>query len=251
MAMNIFRLIGDRGRDLSILLMIKRLRKERNGTDVSIKTQEFFCIVYLTRYLDLFTTFYSLYNYVLKILYITSSLYILHLLHSPSADLRQTLKKNEDISRRSFVLVPPAIVAFVCTVIENSPYFDVLEYFWAFSVILEAWAMIPQVLIIHRKRCAVDKGIRLYCFFQFCHRFFYILNWIYRSYHEPFYQHHFLVYSFGVIHCLLIVLPWVWKYFDIDPFQLLERPSSVTRSLDRDNDTESGPLIYHLIVDSE
>ncbi len=248
MSMNIFRIIGDAGRDLSILLMLYKLHKQQNGTDVSIKTQEFFSVVYLTRYLDIFVTYYSFYNSSMKILYITSSLYIVHTLHVPSGNLRYTLADaNQDISRRSFVLVPPAVIAILTTIFDHHyVYHGVLNYLWSFSIILEAWAMIPQLLIIHRKRCAVDNGIRFYCLFQFIHRFFYILNWIYRSYTERFYQHYFLVYIFGCIHCLLISLPWVWKHFDMDPFHLGTTPSTHSSQVDE----ERGPLIYHLLVDS-
>ncbi len=248
--MNIFRFIGDAGRDLSILLMLYRLYKRQNGVDVSIKTQEFFFIVYLTRYLDIFVTYYSFYNSSMKILYITASLYIVHILHVPSGNLRYTLvDANQDISRRSFVLVPPAIVALLTTnnIFYPTYHVSVLGYLWTFSISLEAWAMIPQLLIIHRKQCAVDSGISFYCLFQFSHRFFYILNWVYRSYTEPYYQHNFLVYIFGCIHCVLISLPWVWKHYDIDPFHL----ATTSNTASSEGDEERGPLIYHLLVDRD
>ena len=42
-----------------------------------------------------------------------------------------------------------------------------------------------------------------YILFMGAYRAFYILNWIYRSYHEPMYQHHFVVYFCGVLQTVL------------------------------------------------
>ena len=45
----------------------------------SIRTQELYLIVFVTRYLDLFTTYYSLYNSLMKILYISATSYIVYM----------------------------------------------------------------------------------------------------------------------------------------------------------------------------
>eukprot|EP00957_Ditylum_brightwellii_P163152 12422834-Ditylum_brightwellii.AAC.1 len=114
MTLTALRLISDTARILSVLLMIRRLRFKRNGNNVSIKTQEFFCIVYLTRYSADSADFdlnYSLYNAFIIIFCITSSIYILYL--SDNVRYNAPLNKNEDISRHSFILVPSAIAAYV------------------------------------------------------------------------------------------------------------------------------------------
>lgn len=47
---------------------------------VSLKTQELFLIVFCCRYLDLFFRFISLYNSVMKILYIAATAAIVHMI---------------------------------------------------------------------------------------------------------------------------------------------------------------------------
>jgi hypothetical protein len=70
------RLCGDLSHVISILILILRLRVSRSALGVSVKTQELFLLVFLTRYLDLFTTFYSLYNSLMKVAYIMATSYI-------------------------------------------------------------------------------------------------------------------------------------------------------------------------------
>lgn len=49
-------------------------------TGLSFKTQALYVTVFLTRYLDLFYDFVSLYNTLMKIFFITSSCYVLYLM---------------------------------------------------------------------------------------------------------------------------------------------------------------------------
>jgi hypothetical protein len=60
---------------------------------ISFKTQLLYAIVFCTRYVDLLTSFVSLYNSVMKVFFIASSLYIVFLIkfkfratHDPSID---------------------------------------------------------------------------------------------------------------------------------------------------------------------
>ena len=57
-----------------------RLRVSKSAVGISLKTQELFLIVFVTRYLDLFTTFYSVYNSVMKIAYIASTALIIYMI---------------------------------------------------------------------------------------------------------------------------------------------------------------------------
>ena len=57
----------------SIIILLLRLQVAKNANGVSLKTQELFLIVFCTRYLDLLIRYISLYNSVMKILYIGST----------------------------------------------------------------------------------------------------------------------------------------------------------------------------------
>lgn len=48
---------------------------------ISFKTQALYVAVFITRYIEMFTTWISLYNFVMKVFFIGSSCYILYLMH--------------------------------------------------------------------------------------------------------------------------------------------------------------------------
>jgi ER lumen protein retaining receptor len=122
--LNIFRLGGDFAHVASILLLILRLRVSKNAVGISMKTQELYLLVFLTRYLDLFTMYYSLYNTLMKIMYITATAYILYMVRTT-----EPFKTNYDQSQDSFLhwkfaVAPCAVLALVTSVYEG---FDVTE----------------------------------------------------------------------------------------------------------------------------
>ena len=67
------RLAGDFSHVISILVLLLRLRVSRSALGISLKTQELFLVVFLTRYVDLFTSFYGVYNSFMKVAYIAST----------------------------------------------------------------------------------------------------------------------------------------------------------------------------------
>lgn len=78
--MNIFRFIADSLHLLSFIILISKIRNTRNCLGLSYRTQEIYLVVFLTRYWDLFLYFISLYNTTMKILYISSTLFIIFLM---------------------------------------------------------------------------------------------------------------------------------------------------------------------------
>jgi ER lumen protein retaining receptor len=112
--MNIFRLAGDMCHVLSIVVLILHLRVSKNAIGVSLKTQELHLIVFVTRYLDLFTTFISYYNSVMKILYISATAYIIYTIRG-----KEPYKSNFDETGDSFLhyrfAVAPCVVLAVLT----------------------------------------------------------------------------------------------------------------------------------------
>jgi ER lumen protein retaining receptor len=128
--MNIFRLAGDMFHVVSILLLLLRLRVAKNAVGISMKTQEMYLIVFVARYLDLFTTFYSVYNSVMKVLYITTTAYILYMVRAT-----EPFKTNYDAVQDSFLhwrfaVAPCAVVAVLTSLYQG---FDLLEVMTAES----------------------------------------------------------------------------------------------------------------------
>ena len=60
--MNLFRLCGDVSHVVSIVVLALRLNATKSAVGISLKTQELYLIVFVSRYADLFSHFYSYYN---------------------------------------------------------------------------------------------------------------------------------------------------------------------------------------------
>jgi len=75
---------------------------------ISGKSQIMFAMVFTSRYLDLFTSFVSLYNSVMKIFFIVSSYATIYLMYSK---FRATYDHSHDSFRVEFLVVPMAGLA--------------------------------------------------------------------------------------------------------------------------------------------
>lgn len=124
--MNIFRLAGDISHVLSIVILLLRLRVTRNANGISMKTQELYLAVFVTRYLDLFTTYYSLYNSVMKVLYISATAYIIYMVRSTEPFKSQYDRAQDSFLHWKFAVIPCAILGIITNIMEG---FDLLEVF--------------------------------------------------------------------------------------------------------------------------
>jgi len=200
--MNIFRLAGDMSHVFSIIVLLLRLRVAKNAHGISCRTHELFLCVFVTRYLDLFTTYYSFYNSAMNILYICSTALVIYMIKF-SKPISSTYDKAQDTFRHwIFAVAPCGVIAFITHLFGNGFKINIIELLWTFSIYLESIAILPQLILLQRYR-EVENLTGNYIFFMGAYRGLYILNWIYRSYHEAFYHHHFVVYFCGVLQTLL------------------------------------------------
>lgn len=65
---------------LSFVIILYKLITQRNCKGVSLKTQEIYLVVFCARYMDLFMYFINLYNTVMKIAFISSTILIIYLM---------------------------------------------------------------------------------------------------------------------------------------------------------------------------
>jgi ER lumen protein retaining receptor len=170
---------------------------------ISVRTHELFLLVFVTRYLDLFTSFYSIYNSVMKVLYILSTASIIYTIRYQEP-IKSTYDKAQDTFLHwKFAAAPCAVVAVITHLIGTGfKSIDALELLWTFSIYLEAIAILPQLIVLQRYR-EVENLTGNYIFFMGAYRALYIANWIYRAYNEKGYTHHWVVYCCGVLQTLL------------------------------------------------
>lgn len=177
--MNIFRLAGDLSHLLAIIVLLLKIWKTRSCAGISGKTQILFTIVYLTRYLDLVTTYISLYNSLMKLVFLLASGATVYMMY---VKFKATYDHNHDSFRIEFLLAPAAVLALL---INHE--FTVMEILWTFSIYLEAVAILPQLFLVS-KTGEAETITSHYLFALGSYRALYLLNWIYRYYSETHYD---------------------------------------------------------------
>jgi len=177
--MNLFRLIGDLSHLSAILLLLWKVWKTRSCAGISGKSQILFALVFVTRYLDLVTSFVSLYNTFMKTIFIVATVATCYLI---LMKFKATYDANHDSFRVEFLIVPVAGLA----VLVNHD-LSVMEVLWTFSIYLESVAILPQLFLIS-KTGEAESITSHYLFALGSYRALYILNWIYRFYFEGFFD---------------------------------------------------------------
>ena len=155
--------------------------------------------MFVTRYIDLLTHFVSLYNTVMKLLYLAFSGAIVYLIR-----FREPYKSTNDKSQDTFVHTKFAILPCAILAIIFNERFEVLEILWTFSIYLEAVAIVPQLILLQRYG-EVENLTSNYVVLLGAYRGFYILNWIYRAAVESTYHTIWLMLIAGMVQTALYV----------------------------------------------
>jgi ER lumen protein retaining receptor len=194
--MNIFRFAGDMSHLFSILVVLLKMHSIKSCAGISLKTQELYVIVFVTRYLDLFSDFISLYNSVMKIIFLASSISIVYYMRQHKV-VKQTYDKQHDTFRHYLLVIPCFLLALVLHV-----KFTFKEVMWTFSIYLEAVAIIPQLVMIQKTK-NVDNLTGNYVFFLGAYRGLYLLNWIYRYFTDKHLQKRAITWGSGIVQTLI------------------------------------------------
>ncbi|XP_069825003.1 ER lumen protein-retaining receptor 3 [Dendropsophus ebraccatus] len=177
--MNVFRILGDLSHLLAMIILLMKMWKTKSCAGISGKSQLLFAVVFTTRYLDLLTTFISVYNTVMKVIFLLSAYVTIYLIYMK---FRKTYDSENDTFRLEFLLVPVIGLSFL----ENYE-FTPLEILWTFSIYLESVAILPQLFMIS-KTGEAESITTHYLFFLGLYRMLYLANWIWRYHTEKFYD---------------------------------------------------------------
>ncbi|CAH8638994.1 unnamed protein product [Heterobilharzia americana] len=175
--MNIFRLLGDFSHLIALIILLKKIWKTKSCAGLSGKSQLLFAIVFISRYLDLFFTFISLYNMIMKIFFIGCSCATVYLMYFK---FKATYDSNHDTFAVYLLLVPSLLLGLVANY-----EFALTEILWAFSIYLESVAIMPQLFMIS-KTGEAETITSHYLFALGCYRALYLLNWVYRYYYDDY-----------------------------------------------------------------
>lgn len=175
--MNIFRMTGDLSHLLAAMLLLLKIWTTRSCAGISGKSQLLFAITYTARYLDLFTSYVSVYNTFMKVVFLAASFGTVYLMY---VKFKATYDHNHDTFRAEFIVLPAALLALI---INHE--FTVFEVLWTFSIYLESVAILPQLFLVS-KTGEAESITSHYLFALGAYRGLYLLNWVYRYYSEDY-----------------------------------------------------------------
>jgi len=171
--------VGDLSHLAAILVLLLKIWKTRSCAGISGRSQILFAVVFLTRYLDLFTSFISVYNTTMKVFFLASSIGTVYLMF---VKFKATYDHNHDTFRIEFLVGPCVLLALLL-----NHEFTVMEVLWTLSIYLESVAILPQLFMVS-KTGEAESITSHYLFALGSYRALYIVNWIYRYYVEGFYD---------------------------------------------------------------
>ncbi|CAM9628501.1 unnamed protein product [Chrysoparadoxa australica] len=206
--MNIFRFAGDMCHVASIFILLLRLRATKSAAGISLKTQELFLLVFIARYVDLFTTYYSLYNSLMKILYISTTSMTVWMMRTQDPIKSTYQPEHDSFLHLQFAVLPCAALAFITCLWQG---FSLQVLLLDFSFYLEAVAIVPQLIVLQRFR-EIENLTSHYIATLGAYRGLYILNWIYRFYTEAGYTQGWVKAFAGVVQTGLYVDYFYYYY---------------------------------------
>jgi ER lumen protein retaining receptor len=102
---------GDMTHLLSIVTLLLKIHATKSCAGVSMRTQELYALVFVTRYLDLFFNFISFYNTCMKLIFVSSSFTILWYMRRHKV-VSQTYDK-EQVHQGCLFCSPPSLLTTV------------------------------------------------------------------------------------------------------------------------------------------
>ncbi|KAG1723015.1 HDEL sequence binding protein, partial [Suillus occidentalis] len=142
---------------------------------ISFKTQALYALIFMTRYIDLLFRWVSVYNFVMKLFFISSSCHILYIM---TYRFRPTHDPSIDTFKIEYLLGP----SFFLSLIFNYT-FEPTDILWTFSIYLESVAIFPQLFMLQRTG-EVETITTHYLAALGLYHALYLPNWIYRYFME-------------------------------------------------------------------
>jgi len=193
---NYFRIAADLVHLLSHVILLQKIINHKNVTGISLKTWYIYAIVFVSRYLDIFTNTFALYNTIMKIVFLATTGYTIYLIMKK---YRATYDDVHDNFIIWYLVAPAFVIGLICAFISGT--YNVMDILWSFSIVLESVAIIPQIYLLQQSS-EVENLTADYIFCLGLYRALYICNWIYRYFTEPEYSQWF-VWTFGFIQTAL------------------------------------------------
>lgn len=171
---NAIRLAGDMAHMASFFVLLFKINMSKSVAGISLKTQELYVLIFCTRYIDLFWNHLSLYNSAMKVIFIALSAMIVYVMRR-GVPQRSTYNPEVDSFPHHWLVLPCVLLGIAINQDPTSPF----EMAWAFSIYLEAVAILPQLHMV-QKHGEAENLTSHYIFLLGLYRVLYLVNWIYR-----------------------------------------------------------------------
>ncbi|KAK1754926.1 ER lumen protein-retaining receptor [Echria macrotheca] len=205
-AWNLFRIAADLCHITAKCILIFSIHRNRSAEGVSLITQAFYALVFITRYTDLFSETWA-WNYFFKVFYLLSSFYTIGIMRFvyPRTREKEIAWKMSAVILAGTLLLSP----FVMMIFEDRWWF--VDWLWVFSQILESVCVLPQLLLL-RQTTVPTVITSFYIVFLGSYRALYLLNWILRELDTNDKKPSAVSVIFGIIQTALYV-DFAWVYW--------------------------------------
>mmetsp|Transcript_31455 Transcript_31455/g.53809 ORF Transcript_31455/g.53809 Transcript_31455/m.53809 type:complete len:162 (+) Transcript_31455:61-546(+) len=146
-----------------------------------------------------------MYNWVLKVMFIGASATIVYTMRF-GAPQKATYNAEQDAFPVQYLLGPCALLGIAINQDHSSPF----EMVWAFSIYLEAVAILPQLFLL-QKQGEVENLTSHFVFALGAYRAAYLINWLYRYFTEDDYLQR-IVWVAGIVQTALYC-DFFWHYY--------------------------------------
>ena len=172
---NAFKYLADLSHVTSLSILLWKMVKKNSCSGVSYQTHFLYLIVYCSRYINSGLFNFPLYNIVIKLFCITATAAVLILMKT---SLNGTIERRHDTFRSELVLMICIPLAWFTSSLHSVEWF-----FWSYSFWVEAFAIMPQLLLLKRTQ-KIDVLTTDYIFFLALYKVFYLLSWTVRMWTE-------------------------------------------------------------------
>ncbi|KAF9875699.1 ER lumen protein retaining receptor [Colletotrichum karsti] len=202
----VFRLLGDVSHLLSKVILMLAIHRNRSAEGVSLITQGLYALVFCTRYLDLFAE-QSAWNFMFKIFYIMSSIYIIAIMqwaYPRSREREISWKVGAGALGGSLLLSPFTMLIF-------EKFWGFRVWLWDFSQILESVCVLPQLLLLRQTTVptVIDS---FYLVTLGSYRALYLIGWITRELDMNDKAPNTVSVIFGIVQTALYI-DFAWVYY--------------------------------------
>ena len=181
----------------AIFLLILRIYTYKSCRGLSYRTQEIYLVVFLSRYgFSLFNKIghHNIYTLIMKVAFILGTAFTIYLVKFKRPH-SLTFEWMHDKLPHYFTIYPlAAILTIIFHVTISQNIFKI--YCWSFSVILEAFAMLPQLYML-REVSDLEVFSSKYVLCLGLYRLLYIFTWIQRSLFEFEFNRNYLYFEMG------------------------------------------------------